>query len=356
MNNVLTQQLNTGIYLITGATGFMGSFLIRTIAESELYKQGSIKLICHARSQSKFQRMYGDMLNGDRKGQIIPIFSDIADIDNCFTGAKQIGSIHGVDKTQNIDYIIHCASNTTSAVMVAKPVETIDGIVAGTKSILELAKKEQVKSMVYLSSMEVYGHIKCSPENRATEDTLGNIDILKPRSSYPLGKRMAESYCAAYANEYGVPVKIARLAQVFGMGILPGENRSFAQFARAAAEGRDIVLKTAGKSIGNSVATEEAIDAIFFLLENGDNGQAYNVVNEQNTMSIRDMAELVVCNIANNKIKVVIDIEDSSKTGYAADTGLYMSGEKLRQLGWEAKKGLEDMYRDVIKEMEKTYE
>ena len=96
------------------------------------------------------------------------------------------------------------------------------------------------------------------------------------------------------------------------------------------------------------MSSEEAVEAIFYLLYNGENGQAYNVVNENNTMSIKDMAELVAKEISGGKSKVVIDVEDLSKTGYAADTSLYMSGEKLRQLGWEAKKGLVDMYRDVV--------
>ena len=96
-----------------------------------------------------------------------------------------------------------------------------------------------------------------------------------------------------------------------------------------------------------SDAIEDAIDSILFLLANGENGQAYNVVNEKNTMSIKEMAELVAHSIGKDKMKVVIDVEDASKTGYATDTRLYMSGEKLRKLGWEAKKGIEDMFFDV---------
>lgn len=325
--------------LITGATGYIGSKLIETVMQTDNCKQGMTKIIPHCRNKEKYESMYFDA----DKEYLYPIFSDIKDIKNIVDEAMQTGIV------DNIDYIIHCASNTASSYMISNPVETIDGIVEGTKSVLELAKAMNVKGMVYLSSMEVYGDMKCTPENRATEDMLGRIDILKPRSSYPLGKRMAEGYCAAYANEYGVPVKIARLAQTFGKGILPNENRSFAQFVRAAAEGRDIVLKTEGKSIGNSVAIEDAIDAILFLLENGKNGQAYNVVNEMNTMSIKEMAELVVHSIGKDKMKVVIDVEDASKTGYAADTRLYMSGEKLRNLGWEAKKGIEEMLLDVYR-------
>lgn len=337
MNIKLNLENNIKSYLITGATGYIGSQLIKFLIGSDAYKQGNIRIISHCRNKEKYEFMY---LNVDTEN-IYPIFSDVNDIKSIIEEALQVGYIG------NIDYIIHCASNTTSSIMISNPVETIDGIVEGTKSVLELAKTLNVKGMVYLSSMEVYGDIKCTPENRATEGMYGYIDILKQRSSYPLGKRMAEGYCAAYANEYDVPVKIARLAQTFGKGILPNENRSFAQFVRAAAEGRDIVLKTEGKSIGNSVAIDDALDAIFFLLENGEKGQAYNVVNEKNTMSIKEMAKLVAHIIGRDKMKVVIEIEDSSKTGYAADTSLYMSGEKLRRLGWEAKKGIEEMFVDV---------
>lgn len=332
-------------YLITGATGYIGSQIIESLIKSDDYKQGNMKIINHCRNKEKYQAMY---LNTDGKN-MYSLYSDIRDIKNVVYEAKQVGYLG------NIDYIIHCASNTTSSYMISNPIETIDGIVVGTKSVLELAKEEKVESMVYLSSMEVYGDILCTPDNHATEDMLGYIDILKPRSSYPLGKRMAEGYCAAYANEYGVPVKIARLAQTFGKGILLNENRSFAQFVRAAAEGRDIVLKTEGKSIGNSVSIEDAIEAIFFLLENGENGQAYNVVNENNTMSIKEMAELVARIIGKDKLKVVFDIEVKSKTGYAADTSLYMSGEKMRRLGWEATKGIEDMFLDVYNEINSSY-
>lgn len=364
MNEHMEKRIRSGTYIVTGVTGFIGSMVVNKLVESDAFKTGNIKLILQARNENKFGDMYeqlsdaynvyGDYsFRNEDKSQVYPLFCDVQDIAICYLDKKKMHNY------PNIDYIIHCAANTTSSYMVSNPVETANGIVIGTKCVLELAKEEQVKSIVYLSSMEVYGDIKCTPESRSTEDMLGYIDIMKPRSSYPLGKRMAESYCAAYASEYGVPVKIARLAQVFGRGIKPDENRSFAQFARAAAEGRDIILKTEGKSINNSVSSEDAVDAIFFLLYNGENGQAYNVVNESNTMSIRDMAELVAKELSGGRSKVVIDVEDSSKTGYAADTGLYMSGEKLRQLGFEAKKGLVDMYRDVVEclqEMEKNYE
>lgn len=56
--------------------------------------------------------------------------------------------------------------------------------------------------------------------------------------------------------------------------------------------------------------------------------------------------------IAHGKIKVVVEIEDAGKTGYAADTRLRMSGEKLRLLGWKPAKNLVQMYRDVVMELD----
>lgn len=204
-----------------------------------------------------------------------------------------------------------------------------------------------VKSMVYLSSMEVYGKV-ADTGRLLKEDELGEISLESVRSCYSLGKRMAEHYCYLYNQEYHVPVKIARLAQVFGKGVHLEDHRVYMQFARAAYENRDIVLKTKGTSMGNYCASEDAVSAILLLLEKGTDGEVYNIVNEKNTMCIRDMAELVAHQIAEDKIKVKIEMEDPMKTGYAPETGLRLSGEKLKKMGWRPTKELEEMYQDVI--------
>lgn len=200
--------------------------------------------------------------------------------------------------------------------------------------------------------MEVYGQISCPEGKRVAENEMGYIDVSNVRSCYPIAKIMAENLCHSYFAEYGVPVKIARLAQTFGRGVRPDDNRVFAQFANAVRTGSDIVLHTAGNSMGNYCDIDEAADAILFLLENGANSEVYNVVNEKNTIRIREMAELVAKRIAGGSIKVSYDIPESGSFGYAPDTGLRLSGEKLRRLGWEAKCSLEDMYRKMLRDFE----
>lgn len=324
-----------GTYLITGAGGFIGSLLVKSLLGSEEYGQGRIRIVGIVRNQNI---MYG-LFPQKFSSRCVWVEAD------CRQGKMIIEKMD-----EPVDYIIHCAAPTASSYMVSHPVETADSIVAGTQNMLELARQFHVKSMVYLSSMEVYGSVLDTGRVRK-ESELGDVSLEESRSCYPMGKRMAEHYCHIYQQEYGVPVKIARLAQVFGKGIRREDNRVYMQFARSVLEERDIILKTAGESMGNYCASEDAVRAVFTILEKGVDGETYNVANEENTMRIREMAELATGCAEPGKIRVRVEAEDSAKTGYAPDTGLRMSGEKLRGLGWRPEKNLIHMYQDVIEEM-----
>ncbi len=329
-------QVHKKTYLITGITGLIGRMLAEELILSAAEGREEIQIIGVGRNRERMQ----DTFAGVNGGDIAFVEADCADNEQVL---RRI--------TTPIDHIIHCACPTASAYMISNPVETADSIVLGTRNILELARRLRVKSMVYLSSMEAYGVVKDIGRAR-TEDELGDIDITSARSCYSLGKRMAEHYCHIYRKEYGVPVRIARLAQVFGRGVRPVDNRVYMQFARAACEGRDIVLKTRGDSMGNYCASDDAVRAILTILNKGEDGEVYNVVNESNTMCIRQMAELVASQIADGKISVRIEPEDAERTGYAPDTGLRLSGAKLRKLGWKPVKGIAEMYREVMDEID----
>lgn len=325
-------MIEEGTYLITGATGYIGNMLVKTL--QELHKD--IRMILPVRNINKVERMYFTELKDKPKNIKV------------IQGTLEESFIGKID--EKVDYIIHCAAPTKSAYMISNPVETMDAIVVGTKNVLELAKFLKIKSMVYLSSMEVYGDVPYNEEKRVTETELGNINLFNERSCYPLGKRAAEYLCYAYYKEYGVPVKIARLAQTFGRGILPEENRVFAQFAKAAKTGENIILHTEGKSVGNYCDIDDVMDAVFLLLNKGESGESYNVVNEENTMTIRQMAEMVT-KLANGRSQIIVDIPSTNKYGYAADTGVRLSSAKLRELGWIPKNDLKAMYLNLIQDI-----
>ena len=254
------------------------------------------------------------------------------------------------DLKDNINYIIHTAAVTTSKLMVQKPVDTLMTAINGTKAILDMAKEKDLESIVYLSSMEVYGSF--NDEKYVTEDTYGNIDILDVRSSYSEGKRVCENMCISYYHQYNIPVKIARLAQTFGPGISKDDNRVYAQFARSVLERKDIVLHTDGLSEGNYVYISDAVDAIIKLLILGQNGEAYNIANEQSHMQIRKMAEMVAEKVAKGNIKVAYELQ--SQNAYAKDTRMKMNTDKIKKIGWNPEISLYDTYIrmiDYIKEL-----
>lgn len=146
------------------------------------------------------------------------------------------------------------------------------------------ARKKKATTFLYISSMEVYGDM--GGDVWATEDKFGFINPLSVRSDYPESKRMCENMCIAYSAEYGVNVKIARLAQTFGPGILPWEKRVFAQFAQAVIDEKDIILHTKGESEENYCYLADMAVGIFTILLRGENKNAYNVVNEQTHCTI----------------------------------------------------------------------
>ena len=304
---------------ITGATGLVGSMLVRALCAAPV----EIRVIAHVRNAQKARAMFGDLPVVCCVGDVTaPIFYDGA-----------------------VDYIFHTASVTASKAFVTQPVETLMTAIDGTKHLLEFARQKQVRSMVYVSSMEVYG-ITDPGLVRVTETDLGRIDILSIRSSYSEGKRVCECLCAAYASEYGVPVKIARLAQTFGAGVSMADGRVFAQFTRACLTGSDIVLHTEGRSMGNYCYTADAVRGLLTVLLKGENANAYTVVNESTAMPIREVARLVSDTLTGGQTKIIFDIPESALTyGYAPDVTMRLSCAKLMDLGWSPEVDLPEMFR-----------
>ena len=87
------------------------------------------------------------------------------------------------------------------------------------------------------------------------------------------------------------------------------------------------------------------------MLEKGEDGQAYNVANEEGHTTIAQMAQLVADRFGKGKSSVVFDIPESNSYGYAPDTKLFLSSQKMRDLGWKPDVDLENAFRRMIEYM-----
>lgn len=301
--------------LVTGATGLIGKLCVKSLLNSGYNTQ----VIALVRDEEKAKNIFGE------SKRLTYLVQDIN---------------QRINTTRRVDYIIHAASTTSSKDFVEKPVETIYTAINGSRNVLEFAKNKRLEGMVYLSSLEIYG---VKEKENIKEEDYGYIDILNPRSSYSESKKMVETMCISYGTEYGVPVKIARLAQTFGAGVSISDNRVFAQFAKAIINKENIILHTKGETKRNYCYTTDAVRGIFTILTKGENNNAYNVANENSYCSISEMAHL----LENEYTKVEYKIDEVNR-GYNPTVKIALNTEKLNALGWEAKVNLKEMFDRLI--------
>lgn len=315
---------------ITGATGLIGKNLIHTLVANNNRSDYPIRIIALVRNLDRARSVLKNDYNA-----IQCIVGDVTE---------------PIFLSESVDYIIHSASQTASKAFIEQPINTIDTAVAGTKHILEFAKEKKVRKLVYLSTMEVYGFP--STDKKISEEHETNLDPMMVRSCYPESKRLCENLCIAYMKEFGIPVNVVRLTQTFGLGVNYNDKRVFAEFARCAIEKRDIVLHTKGETKRSYLYTQDAVNAILIVLTKGNAGQAYNAANEDTYCSIYEMAQMVAKKCANGEIQVLTEVENESKFGFAPTLKMNLDTSKLKSLGWRPKVGLEDMFNNMILDMQ----
>ena len=321
----LWEQLKGKTFLITGATGLIGSVMIKCLLELNIQRHLGIQILAAVRNVEKANRV------------LEPTSEDLEILQ------IELNDINVERIRRKVDYVIHLASPTASRFFIEHPVETIRTSIEGTTSILEYAKQGNVNALVFASSLEVYGNN--SGDQLIEESYQGYLDPLKVRSSYNMGKRAAECLCHAYSEEYGLPVKIARLTQTTGAGIAKDDNRVIVQFARLVAEGKDIVLHTRGEAARPYCYTTDAVSALLYILLKGVSGEAYNVANEETYLSARDMADFLKERF-NPAINVCIELKENM--GYAPATKLRLSTNKLKSLGWKPMFNLHDIFERLV--------
>ena len=324
----LAEQLKGKSFLVTGATGLIGSVFIKCLLELNRHKNLGVKVIAVVRNLQKAAQIFG---------------KDTTDLTTMMLELSEVGVRN---LTPKVDYVIHLASPTASKYFVENPVETLRTAFEGTTSLLEYAKQADVQAMVYASSLEVYG--SNLTDEWLKEDFQGYVNPTEVRSSYNIGKRACECLCHSYAKEYGVPVRIARMTQTFGAGVEYNDNRVFAQFARKAIEGQNIELHTTGETCRMYCYTTDAVSAMLYLLIHGKAGEAYNIANKESYISIRDMAQMVRDRF-NPNISVKIVLKENQ--GYAPVTKLKLDTRKIETLGWSPKVSLVDMFDHLIRSM-----
>jgi len=187
----MLNKLENARVLITGASGFIGSFLVK-----EILKHPVKEVIIY----DNFTRGNIDNLEDclkDSRCVIFPYGGDIREVDI-------------LDKAmEGIDYVFHLAAMW---LLHCKdfPRTAFEVNILGTFNVLEACVKHKVKKMIYSSSASVYGD---AVETPMTEDHPFNN-----KNFYGSTKISGEAMCTAFYNRYGLEIICLRYMNVYGPG------------------------------------------------------------------------------------------------------------------------------------------
>jgi nucleoside-diphosphate-sugar epimerase len=316
--------------LITGATGFIASFITETILHLNNNSKNTSKVFALVQNRDKAMKRFNPYLG---RKDLEFIVQDVCD---------------PVKIKEDVHYLIHTASYASPKYYGTDPVATLMPNVVGTYNLLELARKKKPECFLFFSSGEVYGELE-NEKLPNKETAYGYIDPMNIRSCYAESKRMGENMCACWKYQYDINTRVIRIFHTFGPGIPLGDGRVFSDFVSDIINKRDIVLNSDGSAKRTFCYLADAISAIFHILLKGENGEAYNMGNNRNEISILELAHLLVRLFPEFNLKV-IQKESSAPKGYIKSKIIRACPDtsKLETLGWKPKFGLEEGFKRTI--------
>ena len=297
--------------LITGATGLICSAIVDLLAYANVHNDLGAAIYAAGRSREKTEARLCALPGSG----VIPVVYD---------------ALKAVDFPFHVNYLIHGAGNASPEKYVSQPVDTMLANILGLSNLLRFAGETGVKKSVYISSSEVYGVLP-SAEPLA-ETTYGSVDILGSRASYPVAKRAAETLCVSYANQYGLDVSIVRPGHIYGPTAQSSDNRVSSLFARQAAGGENLIMKSTGAQIRSYCHCIDCATAILTVLLKGASKEAYNISNPESIVTIRQMAEAFARHAG---VELILELPtDAEKAAFNPMNNSSLRSDKLEALGW----------------------
>jgi dTDP-glucose 4,6-dehydratase len=236
--------------LVTGGLGFIGSNFIRQrfsrILDSHIINLDSMSYGSNLLNLAEFE--------GDQRYHFEKC--DVRDTEKVSSLVRQA------------DVVVHFAAETHVDRSIASPTAFLESNVIGTHSLLDAARKANVKKFVQISTDEVYG-------SASGNQSFDENSKLNPSSPYSASKAAADLFAFSYHRTYGLPVSILRCTNNFGPYQFP--EKFIPKSIIRALLGKQIPVYGDGSQVRDWIYVEDFCEAISRVIERGSPGNVYNV-------------------------------------------------------------------------------
>lgn len=305
--------------LVTGSTGFLGSWLT-----AELVRRGA-NVVCLIRDWIP----QSELLRTKTLDRVSIVRGDIRDRE----------AVERLLGEYEIDTVFHLAAQAIVSVANRNPLETFETNIAGTWRVLEACRRSpNVKQVIFASSDKAYGDQPNLPYHEKM--SLAGVN------PYDVSKSCADLLASSYAATYGVPLATTRCANLFGGGDL-NFNRIVPGTIRSILRGNAPVIRSDGKFVRDYLYVEDAVEGYLTLAEQlaarrSLSGEAFNFSNELR-LSVGDLVAQIL-RIMDSPLEPVIQNKAVAEVREA-----YVASRKAHAvLGWKPSLSLDDALRRTV--------
>lgn len=275
--------------LVTGATGLLGSFVVR-----DLQAAGAL-VVALLRDEVPQAHLWS---TADRE-KLVRVRGDLADLPLVSRALNEY----------EVDTVFHLGAQTIVGTALRGPYQTFESNVRGTYTVLEACRQNPlVHAVIVASSDKAYGSQPSLPYTEASP--------LLGRAPYDASKAAGDLIAMSYAETFGLPICVTRCGNLYGPGDL-NWSRLIPGTIRSALRNEAPVIRSDGRFVRDYFYVDDAAKAYLLLGAHvhatGLSGAAFNFANEDPRSVLRVVerilelvgsdVEAVVMNAANAEIR-----------------------------------------------------
>lgn len=303
---------------VTGGAGFIGANFVRWLLANHadarvtnydaLTYAGNLDNLGDLVDDPRHHFVHGDLNDGDLLLEVMP----------------------------DHDAVINFAAESHNSRAVLDPRRFVRTNVLGTQSLLDAARRTEVRRVHHVSTCEVYGDLSLDSDSLFTETS-----PYLPRTPYSSSKAAADHLVRAYGETFGLAVTITNCANNYGPYQFP--EKVVPLFATRALDDRPLPLYASTQNRREWIHVTDHCRAVWLVLTEGELGETYHVGTGVER-TIEELADAIL-DILDKPAGLKKTVPD--RPGH--DRRYVLDWSKIRtELGWEPRRSFEDGLAETI--------